>query len=59
MCTYFSVALRPQIQCCFAVHRNHKVYQGRGAQDGHLYFHTAPDEDEDVELSVLGYQLTY
>ena len=23
------------------VHRNHKAYQGRGAQDGHLVFHTA------------------
>ena len=26
------------------VHRNHKDYQGRGAQDGHMDFHTAPSE---------------
>ena len=26
------------------VHRNPKDYQGRGAQDGHLDFHTAPSE---------------
>ena len=25
------------------VHRNHKAYSGRGAQDGHLDFHTAPE----------------
>ena len=25
------------------VHRNHKAYQGRGTQDGHLDFHTAPE----------------
>ena len=25
------------------VHRNHNDYQGRGAQDGHLDFHTAPE----------------
>ena len=25
------------------VHRDHKDYQGRGAQDGHLDFHTAPE----------------
>ena len=25
------------------VHRNYKAYQGRGAQDGHLDFHTAPE----------------
>ena len=25
------------------VHRDHKVYWGRGAQDGHLDFHTAPE----------------
>ena len=26
------------------VHRDRiKVYQGRGAQDGHLHFHTAPE----------------
>ena len=25
------------------VRRDHKDYQGRGAQDGHLDFHTAPE----------------
>ena len=25
------------------VHRNHKDYEGQGAQDGHLDFHTAPE----------------
>ena len=25
------------------VHINHEAYQGRGAQDGHLDFHTAPE----------------
>ena len=25
------------------VHRDRKDYQGRGAQDGHLDFHTAPE----------------
>ena len=25
------------------VHRGHKDYQGRGAQDSHLDFHTAPE----------------
>ena len=25
------------------VHRDHKDYSGRGAQDGHLDFHTAPE----------------
>ena len=25
------------------VHRDHKDYYGRGAQDGHLDFHTAPE----------------
>ena len=25
------------------VHRDDKDYQGRGAQDGHLDFHTAPE----------------
>ena len=25
------------------VHRDHKDYQGREAQDGHLEFHTAPE----------------
>ena len=25
------------------VHRDCKDYEGRGAQDGHLDFHTAPD----------------
>ena len=31
------------------VHRDHKDYQGREAQDGHLHFHTA----NDVVLNVL------
>ena len=25
------------------IHRNHEAYWGRGAQDGHLDFHTAPE----------------
>ena len=32
------------------VHRNHKAYQGRVAQDGHLDFHTAPEFDFNVAL---------
>ena len=53
------------------VHRNHQAYYGRGAQDGHLDIHTAPElcdlldddeeeeeEEEDVELNVLGCWMT-
>ena len=30
------------VQCCFTT-ADHKDHQGRGAQDGHLHFHTAPE----------------
>ena len=35
-----------EFKYCFVVsyvHRDHKDYWGRGAQDGHLDFHTAPE----------------
>ena len=31
------------LQVLLYVHRSHKAYYGRGAQDGHLDFHTAPE----------------
>ena len=31
------------LQMSLHVHRSHKAYYGRGAQDGHLDFHTAPE----------------
>ena len=59
-CAWFNVALRPQ---------KPKGSLGRGAQDVHLDFHTAPELCfptqqgtcfvDDVELHVLGCQLTY
>ena len=35
------------------VHRNHEAYQGRGAQDGHLDFHTAPGIRKEANTRVL------
>ena len=35
------VLTRVRVQCY--VHRDHKDYWGRGAHDGHLDFHTAPE----------------
>lgn len=34
-----------KLNCCVLlyVHRNHKDYQGRGAQDGYRNFHAAPE----------------
>ena len=30
-------------QCCFTSTETIRTYQGRGTQDGHLDFHTAPE----------------
>ena len=34
--------LGPPVQCCFTATETIRLNQGRGAQDGHLDFHTAP-----------------
>ena len=40
----FTQLLRPDVRFSMLlyVHRDHKNYQGRGAKDSHLDFHTAP-----------------
>ena len=38
------------------VHRDHKDYQGRGAQDVHLDFHTAPElRIDQLDISLIRY----
>ena len=32
-----------EVQMVLYIHRDHKDYQGPGAQNGHLDFHTAPE----------------
>ena len=34
---------RDYVSVSLYVHRNRKAYLGRGGQDGHLHFHTAPE----------------
>ena len=36
------------LQMLLYARRDHKTYQGRGAQDGHLDFHTAPELRREV-----------
>ena len=46
LCCCFSSSFLPsavQFQCCFTSTDTVRTVRGRGAQDGHLHFHTAPD----------------